>query len=142
MEGLEQQLMQFPLANVTLNNAGGALATLATIPNPGYEWLTYEYEVAAQALDDFDVNGRVQAVAAAQQKDYTIDWTADPPGGHRIKEYTSTGASENLAATPAGGNGYFKMRIVGLAEITIKARAAVNGAVVSHRYNFHNGPGD
>lgn len=138
MRDLFQFWTKKSLPSVTLNTAASD-EVLAVISNPGFDWLLYEFEVATQALDNFDVFGRVQAVAAAQIKDFTIDWTVDPPTGHRIKEYTSTGTGENLSVTPAGGHGYFLMRVSGLAEITIKGSAAVNGAVVSQRYSLRNG---
>lgn len=114
---------------------GAALETLALINNPGYNYLLYEYDVTVQALTDFDVLG--SGLPASAEHDYTIDWTVDAPAGGRIVEYTSTGASENLAVTPAAGNGMFLMEIRNLREITVKA-TGVNGAKVNGRYTLHN----
>lgn len=120
------------VAQVSALAAG--LTTIATIKTRGKDYLAFQFDVAAQALDDFDVLGKVHS--AAQLLDFTLDWTVDPPGGHRIEEYTSTGASENLAVTPAGGNGYFKMRVTGLDEVQVKVSAAVDGALITGRYSL------
>lgn len=126
-------IVPIKLSNFTF--ASSSLQTIATIPNPGYTHLLYEFEVTVNALTDFDVLGRGQA--PSNYSDYTIDWTLDPTTG-RFIEHDSTEASDNLAATPANGNGMFLMEVGNLGEIIVKANAPVN-TVIAHRYTLHNG---
>ena len=130
-----RNMIERPQAVAPVSVPAAGLTVIASMKNDnGADWMTFHFDVAGQALDDFDVLGRGRN--DAQLIDFTIDWTVDPPNGHRIREYTSTGVGENLAVTPAGGNGYFMMWVRGLEDIEIRASAGADSALVTSRPSF------
>jgi len=106
--------------------------TLAKILNThGKTRLCFHFDVATNALDNFDVN--VKAHDDATAVDITpANWASLAAG-----EYRFLYASGNLAAQGAGTSGYFEMDITGLKEIDITASAAVGAASVTPRWSMH-----
>lgn len=111
---------------------GTGLTTIATIRNDEYTTLCFQFDVATQNLDDFDV--LAVSHPSATQVDFTpSSWSSLPSNG-RIVE--SGGSTTNLAAVAAAGNGYFVMDVTGLTTIVIKASAAADSAAVTSRWTL------
>jgi len=105
------------------------LTTIATIQNNSKKLLCFHFDVATQALDNFDVLAR--AHNGAQLQDLTPAlWTSLPSGGRFLY------ASGDLAAVAAAGNGYFEMDIAGLSEIVVKASGAADSASITPRWSL------
>lgn len=103
--------------------------TIASIGNPGKKLLCFHFNVATQALDNFDV--LVKAHRDATAVDLTpADWTVLTAGGRFLF------ASGDLAAVAAAASGYFEMDVTGLDEIIVKASGAVNNASVTPRWTL------
>lgn len=105
------------------------LTDLATIKNTSSTLLCFHFDVATQALDDFDVF--VRAHNSAQLQNITpADWTILGTGTRFLH------ASGNLAAIAAAGNGYLEMDISGLVEVVVRVSAAVNNALVTSYWSL------
>lgn len=116
-------------SEAAVTSVATGLTTLALLQNNQKKLLCFHFDVATQALDDFNVSAR--AHPDAQWQDFTpASWTTLPSGG-RIAE-----SSGDLNTVAAGSNGYFAMDIDGLVEIKVECSAAVDSASVTPRWSL------
>lgn len=125
-------------ANTAISCPAAGLTTLATISNDRYKLLSFHFDVAAQALDAFQISAR--AHSSAQYVIFGVtgnSWTnstatnSNIAPGSRILE-----TNQNLDAVAAANNGYFSMNISGLVDIKVEASGAVNNANVTPRWSL------
>jgi hypothetical protein len=119
--------------SVAVTAPAAGYTTVADIGNLNSSILCFQFTVAAQALDQFQILGRAHGSAPFVTIGVSGNsWTDKAAAnsniaiGSRILE-----TNGNLDAVGAGSNGYFAMDISGLVEIQVQVSAAVNGAVIT-----------
>ncbi len=104
--------------------------TLVTIPVFKYSVLCFQFAVATQALDNFDVLVKCHPDGTVYSDITPTNWAALTAGA-RFRD-----SSGNLAAQAAASTGYFSMYVDGLEKVRINVSAAVDGALVTARWSL------
>lgn len=105
------------LDQVTAIPAAG-LTTVATIDCAGRDKLIVQVTPGTNALDDFDVFGKVHP-GGAEMNATPANWAA------LSNEWRVTKASGNLAALGAASTGWFEMTVTGFKQVVIKVSGSV-----------------
>lgn len=124
--------------NLSVSVPASGFTTIATITNTRYKTLVFQFDVATQALDQFQILAKAHADATNQTFGVSGNSWTDPDAvdsniapGSRILE-----TNGNLDTIAAAGNGYFAMDVTGLVAIVVQASAAVSSASVSSRWSL------
>lgn len=121
--------------------AAAAAPTVAiVIPCAGRIWLGFHFAPTVQAIDKTRV--RARSHPEAEWQDFTpVSWAALPAGGF-IKatavHTTSTGAfvDGDLDTVAVTENAWFKMDVTSFTDVEVAYSAAVDGAIVPHKYSL------